>query len=302
MSKAAFAGPLVAFGDRRNPAVGQSGNVDQGPGAQLGGSSFLDLRAGYNVTTKGWIGSGVDMRRVLSAQPSTKGTAKLAALANVVAATAMTLAVASTGITVLAAALTLPNGKIIPANCLVMDGNSAVVSYGIADPNGLYSNHVWNNATILGRGVSITGAANGAGGNMLVSGYDAYGYAMSELITATAGATTANGKKAFKYIASVVPAFTDAHNYSIGNLDIFGLPLRATLWDEVLVWFNSALLTAATGFVAADTTDPATTTTGDVRGTYATQSAADGTKRLTIAIGPGQSVLGLTTTYGVTQS
>ena len=38
-------------------------------------------------------------------------------------------------------------------------------------------------------------------------------------------------------------------------------------------------------FAAADTTSPATATTNDVRGTYAPSSAADGSRRLVLALG-----------------
>jgi hypothetical protein len=126
---------------------------------------------------------------------------------------------------------------------------------------------------------------------------------MSEVIAAPASATTVNGKKAFKYIASVTPAFTDAHNYSIDTTDIIGLPLRSDFFGDTAINYNATGITASTGYVAAVTTSPATTTTGDVRGTYALQSAADGSKRLMIrqfvlAANMG-SISGL---FGVTQA
>jgi hypothetical protein len=135
---------------------------------------------------------------------------------------------------------------------------------------------------VVGRAVSITGSASASGGNFLISGYDIYGAPMSEVIAGPASATTVNGKKAFKYIASVVPQFTNAQNYSAGTTDIFGFPLRSDFFSDVAINYNSALITANTGFVAAVTTSPATTTTGDVRGTYALQSASDASKRLAV--------------------
>lgn len=134
----------------------------------------------------------------------------------------------------------------------------------------------------VGRCVSITGSASSAGQNFTVRGYDVYGYPISEVIAGPAGASTVNGKKAFKYIASITPTSTEAQNYSVGTTDIFGLPLRHDRFEQVQIYYNGALITANTGYVAAVTTSPATATTGDVKGTYAVQSATDGTKRLTV--------------------
>jgi hypothetical protein len=163
--------------------------------------------------------------------------------------------------------------------------------------------NLWNPQAIISRAVSVTGSASSTGGNITINGYDIYGVPMSEVIAAPAGASTVNGKKAFKYISSVVPAFTDAHNYSVGTTDIYGFPLRSDNFGDVAINYNAAAITANTGYVAAVTTSPATTTTGDVRGTYALQSAADGSKRLVVRqfITPANmpSVTGL---FGVTQA
>jgi len=128
----------------------------------------------------------------------------------------------------------------------------------------------------IARGLRVVGAAGGAGGNFLCSGWDIYGAPMSELITVGAGAVTGWGKKAFKYLASVVPQFTDAHNYTVGTSDVFGFALRANLYEELLVYWNALLMTSSTGFTVPDTTSPATTTTGDVRGTIQTSASGGG--------------------------
>jgi hypothetical protein len=137
-------------------------------------------------------------------------------------------------------------------------------------------------AQAVGRAVSITGSASSAGQNFTVRGYDAYGFPMSEVIAGPAGATTTSGKKAFKYIASITGTSAEAQNYSVGTLDIFGFPIRSDNFGQVQIVYNNAAITASTGYVAAVTTNPATGTTGDVRGTYAVQSATDGAKRLQI--------------------
>ena len=162
---------------------------------------------------------------------------------------------------------------------------------------------LWNPQCLIARAVAVTGSASSTGGNITISGYDIYGVPMTETIAAPASATTVNGKKAFKYIASVTPAFTDAHNYSVGTTDIYGFPIRSEYFGDVAINYNAAAITANTGYVAAVTTSPATATTGDTRGTYALQSASDGAKRLMVRQIPLVSNIGsVAGLFGVTQA
>ena len=166
----------------------------------------------------------------------------------------------------------------------------------------------WNPQGLLGRAVSITAAAVTAAPTFTVSGYDIYGFPMSEVIQSAA--STVNGKKAFKYITSVVPSAADGTNtFSVGTTDIIGLPLRSDTFGDILVNYSAspdpALVTANLGYVAAVKT-LATATTGDVRGTYALQTAAakgpTGNRlfvRQTPALYNVGSIAGL---YGVTQA
>jgi hypothetical protein len=131
----------------------------------------------------------------------------------------------------------------------------------------------------VGRAISVTGATSGTGGNFTIRGFDIYGEAMSETIAATAGATSVLGKKAFKFVTSITPAFTDAHNYSFQTTEIIGFPIRVDRFSYADLAYADARITANTGFVAAVTT-AATPTTGDVRGTYLLATASDGTKRI----------------------
>ena len=151
------------------------------------------------------------------------------------------------------------------------------------------------------RAVSITiGAGTITDRAVTVTGYDVYGQKMSEVIqTGTTQSTTVNGKKAFYQIISVNVANTVGGTVAVGTADIFGVPVRVTNLGYVgtLAW-NNALARAAGTFTAADT-NTATTTTGDVRGTYAPANAADGSKRLVsgillpaLAAGPNATRLG----------
>jgi hypothetical protein len=153
-----------------------------------------------------------------------------------------------------------------------------------AIPTNLQSPSVWlwNPMALLGRAVSVTAASGATYATATVNGYDIYGYPMSEAITISAGAAV-SGKKAFKYIKSVVLSGGTAdttHAYSVGTTAVIGLPIRADSASEVVVNAgNSQVVTsvntafAANGFLPADRTTPSATT-GDVRGTIDVSNAS----------------------------
>jgi len=138
-----------------------------------------------------------------------------------------------------------------------------------------------------------------------INGYDYYGQAMSEVITVATAATAVTGKKAFYQVTSATIAGS-ATAVVIGTSDVLGLPVRVFNVAYVTsVKSNSTLAQDAGTFVAADMAT-ATTTTGDVRGTYAPATASDGTVRTVmtialpgIAVGPNATRVGA---LGVTQA
>jgi hypothetical protein len=153
---------------------------------------------------------------------------------------------------------------------------------------------------IVARAVSIVSSNAGDTTQIAtVTGTDIYGLPLSEAITFN-GTSTVNGKKAFQTVTRVAISALLAGNASVGTTDIFGLPIRANTRNYVLTAWNGAFVTTGT-FVGAVATSPATTTTGDVRGTYAVPDAADGTKRLTlwVSVFDDDTQTGL---YGVTQA
>ena len=138
-----------------------------------------------------------------------------------------------------------------------------------------------------------------------VSGYDYYGQAMSEVITVAVAGTAVTGKKAFFQVTGVTIAGS-ATAVLVGTSDKLGIPVRVFNVSYVAsVKSNDTLAQDAGTFVAADTTT-ATTTTGDVRGTYTPATASDGIVRTTmgillpaIAVGPNATRVGA---LGVTQA
>jgi hypothetical protein len=136
------------------------------------------------------------------------------------------------------------------------------------------------------RAVSITiGTGTITNRNVTISGYDYYGQAMSEVIaTGTTQSTTVNGKKAFYQISGATVSGSVGGTVAIGTTDVLGSPVRFTDRGYIdNVGWNNVLAEDAATVVVADT-NTASTTTGDVRGTITPTSAADGAKRMVVAI------------------
>jgi hypothetical protein len=157
--------------------------------------------------------------------------------------------------------------------------NTCVIGFGPQSTAGVPGgNCLWNPQALLGRCVAITAAGSASGTvTFTVRGYDIYGYPMSETIASTASTQTL-GKKAFKYIKSVTPSATDAINYSVDTVDVFGFPIRSDFFGDVLINYSASLspavITANTGYLASVQTVP-TATTGDVRGTFVAASSTN---------------------------
>lgn len=130
----------------------------------------------------------------------------------------------------------------------------------------------------VARNVRVVGLANGIGGVVTIAGADIYGQSMSEAITLAAGANTVYGVKAYKYIFSATPNFTDTINVTVGTGDVFGFHYRAPQWEETEVFWNAIAQTVTQGYTAplALITAP-TTTNADIRGTIQTGAAGAGT-------------------------
>lgn len=136
------------------------------------------------------------------------------------------------------------------------------------------------------RNVSIvSSSASDTTQTVTVTGTDFWGQAQTSTLTIN-GTTTVNGLKGFKTITSVAVSAVFVGNLSVGMGDTFGLPYRVTDAGYLLRtgWAGAVADNAGT-FTAADTAT-ATSTTGDVRGTFLpATSASNGTRRLVIAIG-----------------
>jgi hypothetical protein len=130
--------------------------------------------------------------------------------------------------------------------------------------------------------VTMTHATSVVACTVLITGKDVYGSVMSESFTipATGTTQTANGKKAFKSITTV--AITSAGNATtntcnIGTGAVLGLPYILTDTKKVMLMMDGVPQTTLGTLTVADT-NTATTTTGDVRGTWSPNSAPNSSR------------------------
>lgn len=135
------------------------------------------------------------------------------------------------------------------------------------------------------RGVSLTSVSNLSGFNFLVTGFDRYKRQTTQLLAGPNNATV-NTKKSFASVLSVVPQGTSASTVSIGSSDIFGIDYVVLDAGYIvnLGWGGVLSDDAGGTLVTADTTNPATSSTGDPRGTYKPSTSSNGVRRMVIAL------------------
>ena len=182
-----------------------------------------------------------------------------------------------------------------PAPLMLMDLNGiSVVPFVYAGADGLFDTR----GTVSRVLTYASSSASDTGYSVTTVGYDAALNLMSETVNLTAGGSV-NGRKAFKHILSCTlnkaGGGTTVGTVTIGTSDIFGLNMRGELWEYFNIFYAGAFVSASTGYTAGDSTTANTTSTTDVRGTYAVQSASNGTNRLAIFLNlPTQQIIAAT--------
>jgi hypothetical protein len=277
-------------------------NPDSGPSFFHHGVGLLDPRpaytyyAGQDPTKTFNIFLGTTHIPVLDVAPATAAVAAIAASQTPGAAGNLTL-VSSTGagVTVGVSIVRADTGATV-TGLLAIGGAAGTASIGTGS-----TVKVWDPTTLLARCVSITSGSDISNRTLTINGYDIYNFPMTQAITGPNNATVTT-TKAFKYISTIAISGAAAGAITVDTSDTIGLPLRADRWAQITAYMNNVLLTASTGFTAAVTTSPATTSTGDTRGTYALQTASDGTKRVQIYASPSVANYGTVAgLFGVTQ-
>lgn len=303
MSFDARTGPRISFGRGRSPAGGAGEYNADAPAPDMSayGYALMDTRTpfayqpGQNDTRPfyGFLGAGDVV--LIDQAPSTL------AVDNIVVAEALTIATPMTLVTTSGAGITVSSSVVNALTGVTVTGLLAIDTAMTGSALGASgSMNLWDPAKAVSRALSLTSTSNLSGLTITAVGYDVFGYPVT-CTRAGPNNNTVNFTKALKYVASITPSATNAGTMSVGTSDIYGFPLRADAFAYVPIYWNDTLITASTGFVAAVTTDPATATTGDVRGTYAVQSASDGTKKLQVFWRPKVANISQTGMFGIAQ-
>lgn len=131
------------------------------------------------------------------------------------------------------------------------------------------------------RNVVITSGGDDSGITFTVYGTDLYGAPMAETLTG-GNAGAAAGAKAFKTVSRVAASGASASTVTVGSGDVLGLPYRVGPNGLLAARANNAV--DAGTFVPAVATDPATGTTGDVRGTFDPAVTLNGSNTVQVLI------------------
>lgn len=135
------------------------------------------------------------------------------------------------------------------------------------------------NMSRYGRCVSVV-ASGVATSNVTVIGRDYLGQPMRESFTLN-GATPVVGTKAFKFIDRVTFGATAATTIDVGWNDKLGLPYKAVAVERE---YAGDVVAAAGTLVGPSTTDPATATTTDPRGSYDPTTTLNGSTEISVDI------------------
>lgn len=312
MGITAESGPHISYGlTTAASSTGVTGqpadyNAQRAPDASDMGYGILDPRSAYNYAPGGDVLAKTfllyNSRGYVDFVPSSASSNAFTISSNAapVAGTALTLTPSSAKGTYSTTIIAPESGATV--SVIAIDSTAAYLAFGTAG-----TINAWNPGAGTGRCISITTSSSGDAGTYSVAGRDMYGFKMTETVATSSIAFTT--QKAFKYISSITASTTvTSTGVSIGLSDTFGFPLKVPyIGHDFLVRLNTTVYSSVTTGVAvssasiilASTVATQTSTTPDVRGTYASSTASNGTVRLQIAVTPSASAVNAITAADV---
>lgn len=314
MSITAYSGPVVSYGVTLSSTSGDGitgqdyeHNPQRAPSFSDLGDALMDPRSAYSYDP----GSGVTVPTLgfynnvgmVDYVPTTLNASAFVSATTVATGVsgAFTLNSASSAGGTYSTTIVAPETGKASGTLLAIDSTAAYLTFG---SNGTMC--VWNPGAGAGRNITIKLSSNADGGSYTVLGRDMYGYKMSETIAT--GSTNLAGVKAFKYISAIYNCSTPTSTgISIGFGDVYGFPLNVPYTGmnagvQLLASsYSSAVAVAlsSANTVLASTVATQTSTTPDVRGTYASTTASNGTVRVQMMVTPSASAIAAITSTNV---
>lgn len=235
-------GPTVNYRGNNLGAAGTGSanqNPEAGPAMFIHGQALLDGRfpftfkpgQGFGSPTCGWLNglSCVAIDQV----PSAIADNNIAASQSPGATAALTLVSSSgAGITVGTSITRADTGATV-TGLLAIDTAMSTVTFGEAA-----TLQIWDPTKAIARNVRITSGGDDSGIVYTVTGYDLYGYPLSEAITG-ANTSIASGIKGFKYIASITHTGSVAGTVKVGTGDVISLPIRVDRIPYLTAWWGN---------------------------------------------------------------
>jgi len=310
MTITAFSGPIVSFGITPTSSAGTGllgadleHNEQRGPMITDLGDSMMDPRAAYAYQP----GSGVTARTLgfynntamIDYVPAAINSSAFVVNTASSGVSTFTLAAASSAGGTFSTTIIAPETGNVTGTLIAIDSTAAVLTFGSAGTTA-----VWNPGAGTGRNITIKPSSNLDAGTYSVAGRDQYGFKMTENIAG--GSTNLAGKKAFKYVSSVTNTTTPTSTgILVGFGDIFGYPLYTPYIGVNAMTMLTATASQAATFVTT-TISPALlssiaaiSTNADVRGTYASSTASNGTLRLQMIVTPTASAVAAITSTNI---
>lgn len=311
MGVTAVSGPFLGFGITQTSSglVGEY-NDERGPSLFDLGAACMDPRSYFNYKPGSPVGTQI---KGFYVDGPISDCQPFAANTSAISGSSATVPVAGVALTLtpLASFGAIQTTIIAPetglaVSVIALDSTAASYQYGQA---GTVS--IWNPQAVPGRVLSLTKASTDATALVYtVNGRDQYGIKMTEAITASTASSLGAGKKAFKYISSIIPATTTINStgVGIGFTDTYGFPLVTNYFSNTSITISSLpmvptllVLSSANAVLASTTT--ATSTTGDVRGTFVSTIATNGSTLTGVgasSLGPLSSAVRITVTQPIT--
>jgi hypothetical protein len=288
MGITANSGPYVGYGITQTASgVVSEYNEERGPSLFDLGQATLDPRSQYNYEPGAPVGTQLkglyDQTGLIDYIPFTA-----TASAIIVSTAQAPLSGATLTLTPVASLGAIQTTIIAPetgtaVSVVAIDSTAAVLPFGTGGTVAC-----WNPTAGTGRTISVvTSCANTNSEVYIVRGRDMYGFKMTEnIIGSTTSSGTGTGKKAFKYIQSIVVSTTVtvlSTGVAVGFADVFGMPLITNHFTNTSITLSTGglygtgvtVLTSALALVGS-TIVTQTATCGDVRGTYISSMPSGG--------------------------